>query len=110
MAANGISTRFVLAGPAGQQDAFQPGGMGTSSVSLVAVEKEITRTEADALKTTAVPNAVAAGQVQQPGTYPQSATWMPFNIAFGTLSLLFWIIIQSKNWRRKIGWRQARRA
>ena len=64
--------------------------------SLVAVEELISRTPEEALKQSAVPNAVAKGQIQQPGTYPQTATWMPLNFLFGSVALGIWLLARRK--------------
>ena len=64
--------------------------------SLVAVEEKIVRNEENQLKTSGVLNAVAKGQVQQPGTYPKTATWMPLNLLAGILSLALWMIARRR--------------
>ena len=64
--------------------------------SLVAVEELIARSPEEALKQAGVPNAVAKGQVQQPATYPKTATWMPINLLMGTVALVLWLLARRK--------------
>jgi len=40
------------------------------------------------LKSGVVPNAVAKDQLPQTQSYPKTATWQPFNLLLGSLSLL----------------------
>jgi len=62
--------------------------------SLVAVEERISREplahkkHGVPLKSGVVPNAVAKDQLPQTQSYPKTATWQPFNLLLGSLSLL----------------------
>jgi len=60
----------------------------TRHTSLVAVEEVVSRLPEDDLKTSAVPNAVAQGQVLQQASYPTTATPAGLLFLLGCLSLL----------------------
>lgn len=60
----------------------------TRHTSLVAVEQVVSRFPEDDLKTSAVPNAVAQGQVLQQASYPNTATPAGLLFLLGCLSLL----------------------
>ena len=69
----------------------------TAYTSLVAVEQRISRPEGKTAKSNNVPNAVAHGQVLQPQTYPQTATWLPLHLLISAMSLLL-LLLQRRFW------------
>lgn len=72
--------------------------------SLVAVEQRISREPSTALGPGIVANAVADGQKLQPQTYPNTATWQPFNLLVANLSMLLLLLLYRERAKRLCIW------